>query len=217
MVTYRRSCPRGWELKTCTGEPHSRRAHSHAEWSLGLVTGGSCLVGCEGRQRDVRAPALVWFSPETVHDCQPRQTSDWAFRMLYWPAAGAGGSWGVQDLSPDQARGWSNWFDGLEAGRPVPEAAFPWIGREPALPGDLSPGRAPSRATSRPDRAYKRFHGLAPREHRTILRLRAAQSLIREGWLPADAALEAGFYDQAQFTRLFRDVTGTTPGRYARS
>lgn len=33
----------------------------------------------------------------------------------------------------------------------------------------------------------------------------------------AEVAAEAGFYDQSHFTRHFKCVVGTTPGRYARS
>jgi len=211
MVVYRRSSVSHWELKSCAGEPHSTRAHSHGEWSLGLITGGACRIGCAGAVREVSAPALVWFSPETVHECRPRQTADWAFQMLYWPEAGEPGLWGVQPLSVDESALWVEAFARLEAEASVP--LFPWA-------GTTAPGLRrfdDTASTVRPDRRYKRLHGLAPTQHGTILRLRRAQALLRQGTGPAEAALEAGFYDQAQFTRAFRAFTGTTPGRYARS
>ena len=55
--------------------------------------------------------------------------------------------------------------------------------------------------------------------HQFVLRQRIQKSinLIRIGKLPlAQIAVEAGFYDQAQFTRAFRRVTGTTPAQYSR-
>lgn len=211
MVRYLRP-GEGWELKVCEGETHSRRAHSHAEWSFGLVSGGSCALGLGGRTLPVQAPALVWFSPETVHECRPADDSLWAFRMVYWRAPGDPGLGGVQTLDAGNFVRWRRWFDGLSQGR-WDDAAFPWLDQAPAR------GQAEDRfgeGLARPDRAYKRRFGLAPTQHATVLRLRRAQELLRTGRPPAEVALETGFYDQPQFTREFRRLTGTTPAAYAR-
>jgi len=218
MVHYQRS--RGevfWELKTCSSEWHSRRAHSHAEWSAGLVESGECVLGCAGQSMPVVAPALVWFSPETVHECQPLKTSDWAFRMVYWPAPGEPGDWGVRELDAQGYFLWKTFFDALGQGNPKLAPAWLWEHGFGKLGQEISPqsvSAGPLSGLRRPDRPYKKFHGLAPTQHRTVLRLRYAQKLLREGVAPAQAALEAGFYDQSQFTRSFRVLTGTTPGKY---
>lgn len=219
MVTYTRSRgPDFWELKTCIGEAQSHRAHSHGEWSLGLILGGACRVGCAGTETLVTAPALVWFGPETVHDCRPVDPAGWNLRMLYWPGRDGAGTVGIRALSPQEVRAWTDFFSDLEADRPGPSPEFPWgklaqsgVPRRPGLDCSV-PG---STDLARPDRPYKRLHGLAPTQHRTILRVRRAQELLRQGIPLTEAALEAGFYDQSQFTRTFRAVTGTTPGRYA--
>jgi len=215
MVHYLRSRGRPfWELKLCWGEWHSTLPHSHREWSLGWVEAGSCLVGVAGGWTRVDAPALVWFSPETVHQCRPLVADDWGFRMVYWRASGAPHHWGTRPLGPDEGLRWARFFDALAEGQ------------SPSVPDDLlvrgfgteDPGqdlRAPSLGPgTRPDRAYKRLYGLAPTQHRTLLRLRRGQELLRQGLSPSQAALEAGFYDQAQFTRGFRALTGTTPRRF---
>jgi len=210
MVTYQRSLSPFWELKRCSGEIHSTRPHSHAEWSLGLVTGGACAVNCRGTSVEVRAPALVWFSPETVHRCQPQDTIDWAFQMLYWEAPGAEGCWGARPLTGEACDRWLGFFEKLQTQPHTELPEFVAEGQARTPPVAVVPG-------VRPDRLYKRIHGLAPAQHRTVLRVRRAQQLLRDGAAPLDAALESGFYDQSQFTRLFRAFTGTTPGRYARS
>lgn len=216
MVRYLRS--QGlpfWELKLCSGEWHSTLPHSHHEWSLGWVESGACLVGVSGRWTRVEAPALVWFSPETVHQCRPLRTEDWGFRMVYWRAPGAPHQGGTRPLGPGELGEWSAFFDALAGGgeAPVPtDLADRGFGREHP---EVSLGTPLLGPGARPDRAYKRMHGLAPTQHRTILRLRRGQDLLRRGLSPAQAALEAGFYDQAQFTRGFRALTGTTPRRFA--
>jgi len=217
MVRYRRSTgPIFWELKACSGEWHSTLPHCHAEWSAGFVETGSCQVGCGGQTVQVQAPALVWFAPETVHECRPSRTEDWAFHMVYWRAPGPQGHWGTQRLVAAEVGEWRDFFVALamEQGPTPPE----WL----VSRGFGVPGPAPLAPTPRiphgvrPDRAYKRLHGLAPSRHQTILKLRRAQELLRRGATPAHAALEAGFYDQSQFTRAFRSLTGTTPGRFVR-
>jgi AraC-like DNA-binding protein len=45
-------------------------------------------------------------------------------------------------------------------------------------------------------------------------RLDRAKRLIAQGTRLADAALDAGFADQAHFTRHFRNAFGMTPGRW---
>lgn len=206
MVIYQRSQAPFWELKRCQGEAHSTRPHSHAEWSVGVVTGGACEVTCRGTTAVIRAPALVWFSPDTVHRCRPQKTSDWAFQMLYWRAPGTEGAWGTLPLTHE---GRDRWLGLLQAG---PTAAWPEF-----WPTGEGPGPEPAVRWARADRQFKRLHGLAPVQYRTIHKVRLAQQLLRDGASPVDAALEAGFYDQSQFTRVFRAFTGTTPGRYARS
>lgn len=65
--------------------------------------------------------------------------------------------------------------------------------------------------------AFKAAAGVSP--HRWVMqtRIREAQDLLRNTDLPVSAvAAECGFSDQAHFNRVFRSVTGTTPGSWRR-
>ncbi|KQU74706.1 hypothetical protein ASC75_20235 [Aminobacter sp. DSM 101952] len=56
--------------------------------------------------------------------------------------------------------------------------------------------------------------GLAPKTFAAILRFHRALRLLRDHRLsPADAALEAGFSDQAHMSRVFRRMGGFSPAR----
>ncbi|MEU0499806.1 AraC family transcriptional regulator [Nocardia sp. NPDC005998] len=63
-------------------------------------------------------------------------------------------------------------------------------------------------------RAFRANYGLAPSEYQRLLRLRAARRLIAAGEPISEAAVAAGFADQAHLTRWFRRCYGITPGVY---
>lgn len=63
-------------------------------------------------------------------------------------------------------------------------------------------------------RAFRKHVGLPPHAYLKQLRIQRAQCLLRAGHSIADAALAAGFSDQAHLTREFRRSLGLTPGRY---
>jgi hypothetical protein len=221
-IDYRRSAGDGpfWELKTCRAALHARKPHAHREWSLGLVEGGRCTVRCAGRVQVIEAPALVWFAPGAVHGCEPARTAEWAFRMLYWnQAAPADGSaaWNWRRPGPGDQRLLAELWSRLEAGDGLALPAD-LAGELELSPAPPAPRRRPSQADgsqlSRPDRRFKRLHGLTPGQFRLLGQLQTAQELLRRGHSPLEAALAAGFYDQSHFTRLFKRLTGTSPGRY---
>ena len=57
--------------------------------------------------------------------------------------------------------------------------------------------------------------GLTPRQLLTKARVEAAAHALRDTTLSAGAiAAQSGFYDQAAFTRQFREATGLAPGQY---
>lgn len=45
-------------------------------------------------------------------------------------------------------------------------------------------------------------------------RIRKAEALLAEGHALSEVALRTGFYDQSHFTRVFKRMTGLTPGAY---
>lgn len=67
-------------------------------------------------------------------------------------------------------------------------------------------------------RAFRRFHGRTPGEYLLDLRVRHVCERLADPDIPlADLALEAGFADQSHCTRVFKRLTGTTPGAFRAS
>ncbi|SCM79516.1 Transcriptional regulator, AraC family [uncultured Pleomorphomonas sp.] len=63
-------------------------------------------------------------------------------------------------------------------------------------------------------RQFRRLAGTSPHRFLIMRRLDRAKRLIASGLRLADAALDAGFADQAHFTRHFRGAFGMPPGRW---
>lgn len=63
-------------------------------------------------------------------------------------------------------------------------------------------------------RVFRREIGLSPHAYQILVRLRFAKTLLAEGVPISQAAVDAGFFDQAHLTRHFKRVFGVTPGRY---
>ena len=64
-------------------------------------------------------------------------------------------------------------------------------------------------------RSFRSQFGVSPIAYRNQLRVMEARRLLRGGMAIAETALEVGLADQSHLTRLFQQVMGTTPGRYA--
>ena len=62
-------------------------------------------------------------------------------------------------------------------------------------------------------RQYRAMLGTSPHRYQTMRRLDFARQRLAEGRL-ADVACDAGFADQAHFTRTFKAAFGLTPARY---
>jgi AraC-like DNA-binding protein len=65
-------------------------------------------------------------------------------------------------------------------------------------------------------RAFRAQIGMPPHAYLTHLRVARAKELLHRGERASDVAPQVGFYDQAQLTRHFRRLVGTTPARYGR-
>jgi AraC-like DNA-binding protein len=64
-------------------------------------------------------------------------------------------------------------------------------------------------------RQFRAHHGTSPYRYLLMRRLEAARKALRAGTTPlAELALDAGFADQAHFTRAFTKAYGLTPSRY---
>lgn len=63
-------------------------------------------------------------------------------------------------------------------------------------------------------RAFRTQVGMPPHAYLIHLRIARAKELLLRGVRASDLAPLVGLYDQAQLTRHFRRLVGTTPGRY---
>lgn len=63
---------------------------------------------------------------------------------------------------------------------------------------------------------FRRQIGLTPHRFVCRERVRYARALLADGVPAAQAALDAGFFDQSHLSRHFKSVYGMTPGRYLR-
>lgn len=63
-------------------------------------------------------------------------------------------------------------------------------------------------------RQFRRVLGTSPHRYLVMRRLDRAKRLMMQGGGLADVAADAGFADQAHFTRHFRKSFGMTPGRW---
>jgi AraC-like DNA-binding protein len=66
-------------------------------------------------------------------------------------------------------------------------------------------------------RAFRTQIGMPPHAYLTHLRIARAKELLQRGVRASDVAPQVGFYDQAQLTRHFTRLVGTTPARYGQS
>lgn len=64
-------------------------------------------------------------------------------------------------------------------------------------------------------RVFSQTYGMAPHQYLVSRRVDAARRMLLGGCSPAEAAVAAGFHDQAHLTRHFRRLLGTTPAAFA--
>lgn len=66
-------------------------------------------------------------------------------------------------------------------------------------------------------RSFSAAFGIAPHRYVMSRRVDLARRRLLAGQPPGEVAAALGFYDQPHFTRHFKRILGTTPGRYARA
>jgi AraC-like DNA-binding protein len=65
-------------------------------------------------------------------------------------------------------------------------------------------------------RLFVKHLGVSPYDYLVQIRIKKAMELFNEGQSIVNAALNTGFADQSHFSRVFKRVTGITPGLFAR-
>lgn len=63
-------------------------------------------------------------------------------------------------------------------------------------------------------RSFHATYGMPPITYQTAVRIVRAKDRLRQGHPIAHVAVDMGFYDQSHFHRVFKRITGVTPGRY---
>ncbi|MGJ8655931.1 MAG: helix-turn-helix domain-containing protein [Akkermansiaceae bacterium] len=66
------------------------------------------------------------------------------------------------------------------------------------------------------NRVFKKFYGITIQAYSLNVRADRARVLLKSGMSISDVALVAGFYDQSQFSKVFRSIYQMTPGEYQR-
>jgi AraC-like DNA-binding protein len=64
---------------------------------------------------------------------------------------------------------------------------------------------------------FRRDVGMTPYAYLTQIRLESARAALRRGVPIAEAAIQAGFYDQAALTKIFKRCHGITPLQFAQA
>jgi AraC-like DNA-binding protein len=64
---------------------------------------------------------------------------------------------------------------------------------------------------------YKKYHKTTPIAYKTQLRLDFAKQKLTGNQKIGDIAVDAGFYDQAHFSKLFKEIYGITPNAYRKN
>lgn len=63
-------------------------------------------------------------------------------------------------------------------------------------------------------RRFREETGTTPWRYLILKRIEKVKELLENGTSPAQAAVEAGFYDQSHMYKVFREETGSTPKEY---
>lgn len=66
-------------------------------------------------------------------------------------------------------------------------------------------------------RAFKALYNTSPGAYQLQLRAALGKQLLQAGESVIGAALESGFYDQAHFSKAFKEAYGNTPSQYRRA
>jgi len=106
---------------------------------------------------------------------------------------------------------------GATRGHDVVRTTKEWIERHLGEPIDVS-AMARRAELSRPrfTEVFRAIAGVPPWSYVMERRVRRARELLDRDVPASEAAAEAGFCDQSHMTRVFKRVTGTTPGEYRR-
>ncbi len=178
--------------------PWRFRPHFHVGDEIVMILAGRARLLMGGTYRQVEAGETLLVPAGVIHRFEPIDGQGWAFASQFVPSL---------------------------AGRPAPDL-LPKIGQahlvaralvmlvdRPTLQTDVG-GVALACAVSAGHlaRSVRREIGTSLHNVHVLIALHKAKGLLKHGAPVVEAALEAGFYDQAHLNREFVRTFGMTPG-----
>ncbi|MFE5322389.1 AraC family transcriptional regulator [Paenibacillus sp. NPDC056579] len=250
------------ELKLCTDKSASYKKHFHEEYSLGVIEEGSSTVWCDGRHLDVEAGRLIWIPPYLPHACNPQESSDWRYKMVFFHSDWVHGV--IRDAMPARQPFLPDHStNGLGLGllnrlaacmtrnlSPLETESSAIALLKAIFPSAAVEGKRSDASVLKPHmirvkdylhehylepitleelervsgvskyhliHSFKKEHNIPPHAYQNMLRINYAKKQLSPERSISDVALEAGFYDQSHFTRLFKHFAGVTPQHYRSS
>lgn len=182
-------------IETLTGARHAWcfRPHFHVGDEVVLVLAGRASLRLPASCREVAAGDIVVVPAGVVHRFEPVDDSGWAFTSHFMPTDAKSAA--NRDALAVQAAA-------LLAGRPSLHTDVETIAQACAVSaGHLA-------------RAFRRQTGTSLHNFHVLLALHKAKALLRHQAPLIEAALEAGFYDQAHLNREFVRTFGMTPAAF---
>jgi len=185
-------------VETIAGARHAWcfRPHFHVGDEIVQVLAGRARLRLPAACREVSTGDTVVVPAGVVHRFEPVDGSGWAFSSRFVPRI-ANGTAGPGSLDTLGAQAMA-----LLAGRPSLRTDVEAIAQTCAVSaGHLA-------------RAFRRATGTSVHNFHVLLALHRAKALLRNGASIVEAALDAGFYDQAHLNREFVKTFGLTPAAF---
>jgi len=175
----------------------SFRPHFHAGDETVHVREGRARLRLPSGDRPVGAGDVVVVPAGVIHRFEPVDEQGWAFVSEFRPLPAA-----------DERRADS-------AGDGLGVRAKTLLADRESLQTDVEAiAEACAVSAGYLSRVFRRETGTSLHHFHVLLALQKAKSLLKQGAPLVEAALDAGFYDQAHLTREFVKTLGMTPGTF---
>ncbi len=186
----------GKKIEVIEGDRHPWhfRVHYHLGNELAHITKGRARLRLASGSTDVEAGDTVLIPAGTLHRFEPLDVEGWAFRSEFHLGA---------EIIWD------------EVGGPIVERVTNQLSARHTLQTDLASVAAGCAVSAgHLARVFRSDVGTSVHNFHVLLAIHKAKTLLKEQSPVVDAALDAGFFDQAHFTREFVRMAGLTPGLF---
>lgn len=173
--------------------PWCFRLHFHAGDEVALVMAGRARLRLGTACRDVAAGETVVVPAGAVHRFEPVDRHGWAFASRFVLRSAS------TPVAPSERA----------------KRVLMLLAERTSLQTDVAAlAGACAVSAGYLAREFRRETGTSLHHFHVLVALQKAKGLLREGAPVVEAALEAGFYDQAHLTRAFVRTLGMTPGAF---